>query len=121
MKVVEWPEFLHEGMRGVENAAITVGVFDGIHIGHQKLTEKIQRYAAGRDGTEAVVFTFMNNPSAFFHPNRFLGNITTIEQKLRLFRKMGLEHLVLIDFSVDFSKLTGNDFFSILKFHLVLW
>lgn len=117
MEVIKWSDFLHNGIHDIGEAAVTVGVFDGVHIGHQELVRKIQNYRGETGAASPLVFTFENNPSAFFHPYKFLGTITTVEQKMRLFEGMGIGNIVLIDFSADFSKLTGSEFFSIIRKH----
>mgnify|MGYP006292562097 CR=1 FL=1 len=118
MNIIKWNDFLHNGISGKRKVALTVGVFDGLHIGHQQLVNGIRSFSAKVSDTETAVFTFTNNPSAFFHPHQFLGNILTIRQKLKLFSAYGIRYVVLIDFSADFSKLTGSGFFSIIGEHI---
>jgi riboflavin kinase / FMN adenylyltransferase len=118
MKVINWTDFLRNGIFGKKGAAITIGVFDGLHIGHQRLVQSILSFSSESSTAATAVFTFTNNPSAFFHPRGFLGNILTVRQKLGLFSVYGLDYAVLIDFSAEFSKLTGHEFFSIIGEHI---
>jgi riboflavin kinase / FMN adenylyltransferase len=115
VKIIEWKEFVKFGVGSSDTAGITVGVFDGIHIGHRKLIGNIISFASENEEAVSVVFTFRTNPSAFFHPGGFLGNLSTLSQKMDSFAEMGLGYVVLIDFSAEFSKLTGSDFLHIIE------
>ncbi len=118
MDIVSWSDFLQGRSAEERNAAVTIGVFDGMHIGHQVLAKRINVFAGTNEKIRSVVFTFSNNPMEFLNPESFLGNVSTLEQKIDYFRAFGLDSIVLIDFSAHFSKLTGNEFFSLLEEHM---
>lgn len=116
MKSISWNQFIEDHRYGDISAAVTVGVFDGVHIGHQKLIGRILE----KGGLQPVIITFLENPSKFFHPRGFLGNISTLEQKLAYFEYHGAGLVILIDFSPDFSKLSGRSFIRMISEHLGL-
>ena len=107
---MSWEEFLGTpGGRG-EAVSLTVGVFDGVHRGHQALLHEVSRNA----DFFPMVFTFSNNPLAALRPGSFLGSISTLPQKLERMKNFGVRRFVIIDFSYDFSKLEGRLFLSLI-------
>jgi riboflavin kinase/FMN adenylyltransferase len=91
---------------------MTIGVFDGVHRGHQVLIGKIVREAPGRIPT---VITFRQNPKKVLHPREYRGDIIGLDRKMIIFEASGVELVILIDFSKEFSKLNGRDFIGCLK------
>ncbi len=106
LRVFSWDVFT--GARPLKDTkvALTIGVFDGIHLGHQSLVHRIVE----REESEAAVLTFRYNPRRFLKPHLFPGDITSQHQKLEILARLGIRTVILIDFSNDFSKLSGNDF-----------
>jgi riboflavin kinase/FMN adenylyltransferase len=92
--------------------ALTIGVFDGIHLGHQRLIAEI---VGGSPGTVPVVCSFRQNPAGLLGGRPAPGSILSLRQKCRKFESLGVQYLVLIDFSIEISKLTGADFFAMLE------
>jgi len=107
VRVFSWDVFVGSRPLKDMNISLSIGVFDGIHIGHQFLIRNI----AERPNTEAAILTFRFNPRRFLKPHLFPGDITTQHQKLKILSQLGVGTVILIDFSNDFSKLSGNDFF----------
>ncbi|MDR2518592.1 MAG: FAD synthetase family protein [Spirochaetaceae bacterium] len=116
MRVADWTEltgnnrsFNPDNPDNPEKSAMTVGVFDGVHKGHQALIEKIVRY-----GAYPTVITFRRSPKQVLHPGTAGAVILSLPQKLRIFESLGVSRTILIDFSEHFSKLKGRDFIEIL-------
>jgi riboflavin kinase / FMN adenylyltransferase len=109
LKIIEWSQFLDEA-RPLPLAA-AIGVFDGMHLGHRALVQRI----LGRKGLASAVMTFKENPKRILSPSSFHGDLSTLGQKLELVESLGADFCVLIDFSGDFSKLPGRLFLSMLE------
>ncbi len=112
MEVYPWKDFLSDPPSSSRKCSMTIGVFDGVHKGHRALFTAMGQEAP----TERWVFTFASNPRRTLRPERFPGDLTSLNQKLSIFRRLGIDRVVLIDFSDEFSTLTGREFlFSIVK------
>lgn len=111
MRILEWDDLSRNGIPKPQPAAVTIGVFDGVHIGHRALIEKIRSLSGD---WERIVVTFRQNPKRLLHPESFHGAVLSLEQKLELLEAAGIATCVLIDFSGNFSKLTGIEFLSAL-------
>jgi riboflavin kinase/FMN adenylyltransferase len=111
MRILSWEEFA-AGQAIEPSLAATVGVFDGLHVGHRKLISRVFTHGEGR--TKAVL-TFRENPKLILRPASYHGGLSSLEQKLEGLEALGLDLCVLIDFSGDFSKMAGRDFLSILR------
>ena len=102
------------------NAVITIGTFDGVHRGHQALIEKIKELAEEVKG-ESVLITFDPHPRAVVFPNDdSLRLLSTTEEKIQLFEKQGIDHLVIVPFTKEFSMLSATEYveeFLVKKFH----
>ncbi|MDR2068485.1 MAG: FAD synthetase family protein [Spirochaetaceae bacterium] len=115
MRVLDWSRFMEGALLAGSlkgGTAMTVGVFDGVHRGHQALIGRILRQAPGCIPT---VITFRQNPKKELHPGEYRGDIVGLDRKMIIFEALGVELVILIDFSGDFSKLNGRDFFGFLK------
>lgn len=110
MRIVEWDEWTADPRRF---SAVTVGVFDGVHIGHRVL---IGRVVSRISTFESTVITFRQNPKELLHPETFHGAVLTLKQKLESLEESGIETCVLIDFSGNFSKLSGSEFLGALAY-----
>lgn len=94
----------------IKNPVVTVGTFDGVHVGHQEIFRRMQEMAI-QDGGETVVVTFHPHPRLVVHSdNKNLRFINTLEKKYRLIEKTGIDHLVIIPFTPEFSKLSSRKF-----------
>ncbi len=110
MKVYNWNEFLDAAPLKSVNTALSVGVFDGVHIGHRTLINKITRC----NNALPLIITFTDNPLRTLKPELYRGKIVTLTQKLARLEELGIEAVILIDFSADFSKLEGDQFFRLI-------
>jgi riboflavin kinase/FMN adenylyltransferase len=110
MRILSWDDFASGALKAIPIAA-TIGVFDGLHIGHRQLISRV----LGQNGLSSVVFTFKVNPKRLHSPDSFAGELSTLTQKLDLLASMSMDIAVLIDFSGDFSKLPGRQFLAMLR------
>jgi riboflavin kinase/FMN adenylyltransferase len=87
----------------VKNAVVTIGTFDGVHIGHRKIISRIKELATASGG-ETVILTFFPHPRMILHPeDENIKLITTITEKAGLLEQLGVDHLIITPFSRDFS------------------
>jgi len=91
-----------------QNAVITIGTFDGVHLGHQQIIQQLIKSAAYING-ETVIITF--DP----HPRTIVGTysgkvslINTLEEKIFLLNKVGIHHLVIVPFTSEFAQLSAE-------------
>ena len=93
-----------------KSSSMTVGIFDGVHIGHQELLRRIVSRDAGMTpvGETSVVITFRHNHKIES------GNILTFKQRLDIFESLGIQITVVIDFTEEFKRMPGIEFLEIL-------
>lgn len=91
-----------------KHACVTIGNFDGVHLGHQMLFSEVVSLANSHGGTSVVV-TFDPHPLKVLHPES-IRLISTTEQKLELIEKAGIDVLVVIPFNRDFAATTADEF-----------
>ncbi len=91
-------------------AVVTSGTFDGVHIGHQKILAKLT-HLAKKTGGETVVITFWPHPRLVLHPDsKDLKLLSTFEEKAALLEQSGIDHLIKIAFTKEFSQLSSSEF-----------
>lgn len=110
MRIVTWQELTEGGFTARPSSA-TIGVFDGFHLGHREL---VARVASRAPRLEPAAVTFRSNPKKVMNAHAYHGDLFTLEQKLEALEAAGVQTVVLIDFSENFSTLAGSDFVSIL-------
>ena len=88
---------------------VTIGTFDGVHIGHQKVIKKLVKSAKKNKAT-SVLLTFFPHPRMVLQKDLDIKLINTIEERTYLLEKLGLEILVIQEFTEDFAKLSALDF-----------
>ena len=99
-----------EAITHIQNPVLTIGTFDGVHVGHQKIIERLNKKAA-EVGGESVLFTFFPHPRMVIHPeNHGIKLIQSQEEKLEKLERLGLKHLIIFPFTAEFSALTAHDF-----------
>jgi len=96
----------------LEYAVVTSGTFDGVHVGHQKILARLREVAAANNG-ETVVITYWPHPRLVLHPeDTTLQLLNTFEEKAELLKEQGIDHLIRIPFTREFSQLTSEEFIS---------
>lgn len=88
---------------------ISIGVFDGVHLGHRSIISALVEEAV-RLGSKSVVFTFSVNPKMLLGREKAMGPIISDEERNSIFASLGVDYVSVIDFSSDFSKLSGEEF-----------
>ncbi len=107
MKIINSFDNVSEEFKG---AVATIGNFDGVHLGHQQIFRKIVQEARQYQ-SKAVVITFDPHPKSVLHPEkRPFYLLTTVEEKLKLIESLEIDAVMLIPFSLEFSKTTAKDF-----------
>ena len=92
-----------------KKSIVTIGTFDGVHIGHKKILEKIIHSAKVLD-CESVVLTFFPHPRMILQENSFVKLLNTMEEKIVLLQKIGIDNLIIHPFDKEFSQLTAEEF-----------
>lgn len=103
-----------------QNAVVTIGSFDGVHLGHQQILERVKGLAGQCDG-ESMVITFHPHPRLVIYPREnTLQLITSIDEKVELMRRYGIDNVVVVPFTVAFSQQSADEYiqkFLVEKFH----
>ena len=92
-----------------KQAVITIGSFDGVHLGHKKLINKVNRLARSTGG-ESVLITFHPHPRQIVFPGDDFQLLSTIEEKIILLEKLEVDHLVIVPFTVTFAQLSADEY-----------
>ena len=101
-----------EHIKNLTNAVVTSGTFDGVHLGHQKILKRLTETAQSSGG-EAVVLTFWPHPRMVVsNDSQDLKLLSTLDEKIELLAQNGVNHLVVIPFTREFSELSSEEFIS---------
>ena len=99
-----------EGVESIKKPIITIGTFDGVHIGHQKILDAIVKKAQLLGG-ESVLLTFSPHPRMVLFPDSYqLKLIQTEDEKINKLSETGLENLIIFPFTFEFSRLSAMEF-----------
>lgn len=94
----------------VKGAVVTTGTFDGVHVGHRKIINRLNEIAE-KVGGESVLLTFHPHPRMVLFPDDHgLELITTMHEKIQLLREAGIQNLIIHPFTREFSRTTSLDF-----------
>lgn len=99
-----------DSLPAFHHAIITLGTFDGVHLGHQKIIQQLKAVAEAENG-ETVLITF--HP----HPRKIVSSVpgdirllTTLDERIHLLESSGIDHLVIVPFDNKFSNLSADEF-----------
>lgn len=92
-----------------EKTFVTIGTFDGVHFGHQKILEKLVSEAKNA-GKKSVLLTFFPHPRMVLQKDATIELINTIDERAKLLEKTGLDYLIIHPFSKKFSRTTALEF-----------
>jgi riboflavin kinase/FMN adenylyltransferase len=94
----------------IKNAVVTSGTFDGVHLGHQKIISKVTELAKVNQG-ESVLITFWPHPKHVLFPETYkLKILTDFDEKSEILDSKGIDHLIKINFTREFSQLSSLEF-----------
>ena len=93
----------------LEKTIVTIGTFDGIHIGHKKILKDLIS-TANKEGKKSVLLTFFPHPRMVLQKDKAILLLNTLDEKSLLLESMGLDYLIIHPFSKEFSRLTALDF-----------
>jgi riboflavin kinase/FMN adenylyltransferase len=106
MHCVTWPDQIGGLEKG---SCVTIGNFDGVHIGHQRLIARVRDLAAGL-GVPSVVITFEPHPLRFFTGKKTPPFITLYEQRSELIKALGIDHLLCLEFNQELAGMSPEEF-----------
>lgn len=96
---------------------ISIGNFDGLHLGHSQVLEKAREHAK-RENSSLTVLTFSNHPVEVLHPEQSVPLLCSLSHKKKLFEKFGVDDLILLPFTKEFAQQSARDFLSLLHRHI---
>ena len=100
-----------ESLPALRNAVATMGSFDGVHCGHRELLERVMQRADELQG-ESVVITFDPHPRYVLGTGEGMQLLSTIEEKIFLLEQIGIDNLIIIPFTLEFSRTSPMEFIS---------
>jgi len=103
---------IYEFLKDVEkypNPVLTIGNYDGIHIGHKRIIERVKKRAQETDGT-SMLMTFFPHPVSVVKPDKILCLITPLDVRKRLISETGIDVLFVLPFNEEFRQLTPRKF-----------
>jgi riboflavin kinase/FMN adenylyltransferase len=93
----------------IKDSVVTIGTFDGVHLGHQKIIKRLVAIAHAEQ-LQALVLTFFPHPRMVVQKDSSIKLINTIDEKANLIQDLGVDHLVVKAFTKDFSRLTALEY-----------
>lgn len=98
-----------DNFQAFNNPIVTTGTFDGVHLGHQKIIQRLKEIAKENNG-ETLMITFDPHPRQVLQPDSPVPLITSLEEKIELLESFGLDHLLIIPFTLKFSRTSSVQF-----------
>lgn len=89
--------------------AITIGTFDGVHIGHRKILERVINNAK-KSGLRSTVLTFFPHPRMVLQKDTEIKLLNTVQEKIKILEHIGLDYLIIHPFTLEFSRLSSTEF-----------
>lgn len=98
-----------KGLPVASPKVITIGTFDGIHIGHQKILKRIVALAKKQSYTSAVL-TLFPHPRMVLQKNETIKLLNTIEERVSILKKLGIDEVIVKEFTLDFANLSAKQY-----------
>src|SRR5690349_15063180 len=92
-----------------KNSVVTIGTFDGVHLGHQQIIKQLKEEATRING-ETVIITFHPHPRSVIYTGKPVHLLNTLEEKITLLRAFGIDHLIIVPFDKSFSEQKPEDY-----------
>lgn len=92
------------------NPVVTIGNFDGVHLGHRKILSALLR-ASSRESGDPVVITFSTHPRKILNPEMQMGILTTTEEKVNAIYNFGIPNIILLNFTRQMAMMSASDFY----------
>ncbi len=92
----------------------TIGMFDGVHLGHATLVDFLKQQAAGQ-GKQSLLITFLRHPRQVLHPDEPFKLIMPLDERLKQIEALGPDLLLQLDFTAEFAKLDSSQFIELLR------
>lgn len=93
----------------ISNSVVTIGTFDGVHVGHKKIIKRLVKIADA-ENLQAIVLTFFPHPRMVVQNDTNIKMLNTIDEKTKLLEAEGIDHLVVKKFTKEFSRLSAQDY-----------
>lgn len=91
------------------SAVVTIGMFDGVHLGHQKVL-KTAKELANKNNVKLLVITFINHPKEILSPSEKITFLSTLDERLALLEMQGVDLVLTLEFTSEFSQQTAYEF-----------
>ena len=98
-----------DNYKPLKSCALTIGTFDGVHVGHQKIIRRLVSVSKNKN-INPVVLTFFPHPRMILQNETSIKLIDTLEEKIHLLKKLNIGTLIIHPFSKSFSRMTANEF-----------
>lgn len=99
-----------EALETIQNPVVSIGTFDGVHLGHKIILDRLNKEAQRLDG-QSLLITFWPHPRMVLQPDfNELRLLNTMDEKLQLLEGSGLQNLLIVRFDKDFSRMSSHDF-----------
>lgn len=106
---MKWIRSQEEAIPHFKSSVLTIGNFDGVHLGHQKLLKKLVQ-SARENNTDSVVLTFRPHPRTILRPGEVHHRLFDYRDQVEMMSQLGVAYLIEEKFSKDFSLMTAEDF-----------
>jgi riboflavin kinase / FMN adenylyltransferase len=100
---------IYKQYKNIQAPAVAIGIFDGVHLGHQKILKKLVREAE-KEKTKSLVITFYPHPREILKHSPKVPLLTSLEHRLRLIKELGVDSSVVVKFKKSLSRIKADDF-----------